>query len=343
MELTKEDNQMAKGIAIIGMVMLHLFCRRDNLPYTPLLWIGNVPLIYYFGLFGDICVPIFCFCSGYAQALLVEKEKACYFRKSIIRLLKFLLNYWLVLIIFSIVGFFFDSKNLVPGSVSKFVGNFFLYAFSYNPAWWFVLTYLFLIFTTIPITMLMKKIHPIISICASGGVYFVAYIFRFSVEIHLSSTLLQWLWNQIILYGTSQFMFVVGIACYQNKTVSKLRNVFKERRYKNMHCILFLLLMLIFHGIVQTLAIAPLTALVVLCCFYISDIKNSSKKILMIAGKHSTNIWLTHMFFYFMIFDQFLFIVKYPLLICIFSACLLLAVSVCIDYLYQKMLHLLGL
>ena len=53
MEFTKYDSQMAKGIAIIGMVMLHLFCRLGELPYSPLLWLGDVPLVYYLGLLGD--------------------------------------------------------------------------------------------------------------------------------------------------------------------------------------------------------------------------------------------------------------------------------------------------
>ena len=53
MEFTKEESQQIKGIAIIGMVMLHLFCRRVDLPYTPLIWIGSTPLIYYLCLLGD--------------------------------------------------------------------------------------------------------------------------------------------------------------------------------------------------------------------------------------------------------------------------------------------------
>ena len=56
MELTKHDNQIAKGIAIIGMVMLHLFSRLGELPYSPLIWIGKTPLIFYVGLLGDMCV-----------------------------------------------------------------------------------------------------------------------------------------------------------------------------------------------------------------------------------------------------------------------------------------------
>jgi hypothetical protein len=36
MELTKQDSLKAKGVAIIGMIMLHLFCRLGELPYDPL-------------------------------------------------------------------------------------------------------------------------------------------------------------------------------------------------------------------------------------------------------------------------------------------------------------------
>ena len=37
MELTKIDTQKAQGAAALGMVMLHLFCRLEDLPYTPLM------------------------------------------------------------------------------------------------------------------------------------------------------------------------------------------------------------------------------------------------------------------------------------------------------------------
>ena len=57
---------MTKGIAIVFMLLLHLFCTKDyDGLFKPLILIRNVPLIYYFALFGDCCVAIYCFCSGY--------------------------------------------------------------------------------------------------------------------------------------------------------------------------------------------------------------------------------------------------------------------------------------
>ena len=41
MELTKKDTDMTKGLAIIFMVLLHLFCRVDNLPYECLKFGGG--------------------------------------------------------------------------------------------------------------------------------------------------------------------------------------------------------------------------------------------------------------------------------------------------------------
>lgn len=85
MDITKRDSKMLKGVAILAMLMLHLFCRRDNLPYTPLLWIGDTPLIYYFGLFGDICVAIYCFVSGYAHYMQSSKTELRHRWKRLLR------------------------------------------------------------------------------------------------------------------------------------------------------------------------------------------------------------------------------------------------------------------
>lgn len=73
MELTREDTKMTQGLAIILMVLLHLFCRKGDLPYTPLLYIADTPLVYYIGLASDCCVLIYAFCSGYGHYVSSEK------------------------------------------------------------------------------------------------------------------------------------------------------------------------------------------------------------------------------------------------------------------------------
>ncbi|MFC0476121.1 hypothetical protein ACFFHF_12840 [Robertmurraya beringensis] len=70
MELTKRDLHLTKGVAILMMLLLHLFCRKEfEGLYETYIYIGETPLIYYLALFGDACVPIYCFASGYPPLL----------------------------------------------------------------------------------------------------------------------------------------------------------------------------------------------------------------------------------------------------------------------------------
>ncbi len=73
--LTKKDAKMAQGLAIIGMVALHLFCRIDNLPYNVHIFLGGRPLIYYIGLFWRfLCSYLLFFAVGMHNKLCMKKE-----------------------------------------------------------------------------------------------------------------------------------------------------------------------------------------------------------------------------------------------------------------------------
>ena len=169
MPLTKEDTLHFKGAAILGMVLLHLFCRLGELPYTPIIWIGEVPLIYYVGLFGDICVPIYCFCSGYAHYLIRTKQKDDYHKRIPGKVIRFLLNYWIVVILFAGVGLIFDRTGKIPGSIGEFIGNMLLVGMSYNGAWWFVTTYLFLLLLSPVFCKITEKIRGGCCCCSAAG------------------------------------------------------------------------------------------------------------------------------------------------------------------------------
>ncbi|MGL5904827.1 MAG: hypothetical protein ACRCZO_19235 [Cetobacterium sp.] len=53
-------------------------------------------------------------------------------------------------------------------------------------------------------------------------------------------------------------------------------------------------------------------------------------------GKHSTNLWLIHMFFYMIYFKKLVYLPKYPILIYIWLIILCLPFSYLIDYLEIK-------
>lgn len=141
MELTKQDTKMTKGLAIIFMVILHLFCRKTDLPYSCIKLAGGVPLVYYIGLMGDCCVAIYCFCSGYALEIINQKQLSTsdYYLGRFKSILKLMINFWIILVLFSVVGLI-THNEIIPGSLKSFVLNVLLID-KYNGAWWFLFTY----------------------------------------------------------------------------------------------------------------------------------------------------------------------------------------------------------
>lgn len=336
MELTKKDTQMAKGIAVLGMVMLHLFCRTDPLPYTPLIRTGELPLIYYFGLFGDICVPIFCFCSGYAHYLMADAQKSEYPKRIPGKIIRFLCNYWIVVILFSILGLLFDRSGSIPGSWSTFLGNMFLVEMNYNGAWWFVATYLILLVISPLLAALTRKAGWLWLLAVSFVVYLAAYMFRFNYLLSFDSDWLWWLWDQTVRFGTSQFPYLLGMVCRKYSLVSWLRS------FCGGHPLLKKLVIFglpgaafLGHGVVMSAAVAPFTAMAVLAALFVVRLPLWAEKAFLLLGKHSTNIWLVHMFFYHRLFVGFAFRGRYPVFVLALMLAASLASSMVIDRLYQ--------
>lgn len=342
MELTKQDTQMAKGMAVLGMVMLHLFCRLEDLPYTPLIWCGEIPLIYYLGLFGDLCVPVFCFCSGYAHYLMADAQARAYPRRIPGKALRFLCNYWIVVALFSLLGLFFDKSGQIPGSWGTFVGNMLVVGMSYNGAWWFVTTYLLLLVMSPMFAALTRRVNGIVLLAVSFAVYFVAYVLRFNYAIEFPNPVLQWFGHQAILLGTSQIGYFGGMVCRKYGVIGSLREYLKDRAALQ-RGIVFGLPLTAFagHCIIHSAFVAPFTAAAALTGLFLAQLPGLVQRIFLLLGKHSTNIWLVHMFFYLVLFGGFAYSAKYPVLILGLMLAVCFVASMLIELLYQPVLALL--
>ncbi|WP_294904628.1 acyltransferase [uncultured Eubacterium sp.] len=347
MELTKQDTKMTKGLAIIFMVLLHLFCRTDNLPYD-CLKIGGIPLIYYLGLFADQCVAIYCFCSGYAMYLINEKVNSAkdYYKGRLLSVLKFLINYWVVLIVFSILGIFFDKSGSIPGNATSFIKNFLVIDNSYNGAWWFVFTYILLVLISRPCYAVVKKLNPIIVLAVSGVIYLGAYYQRTTNVIKTGISVVDWAIVQLALLGTSILPYIIAMMFYKYRIFTKLRN-FISNHTNNLIVaivsIVLVLLMMVAHGIVQSLIVAPLTGIATITLFNLVNKGKIINKIFEFFGDHSTNIWLVHMFFYSQLFKDLVFVAKYPLFIFAFMMGLCIASSYVIQFINKQVLKVVKL
>jgi hypothetical protein len=173
LDFSKRDTAMLKGVAILFMLFLHLFCRieTDGL-YTVFLRFQGYPLIYYFSIFCDAVVPIYCFTSGYG--LFAISLKRLTWKDNGLRVLKLLLNYWIVLFLFAAAILVMGEPEKLQ-SVSAFVSNFFLLR-SYVGAWWFLASYVLLVLLSPLFLEMLKRVNVWVVLALSLGLYCVAYL-----------------------------------------------------------------------------------------------------------------------------------------------------------------------
>ena len=338
MDITKRDSKMLKGVAILSMLMLHLFCRRENLPYTPLLWIGSTPLIYYFGLFGDICVSIFCFISGYAHALQSSEEALrCRWK----HLLRFMISFWLITVLFSIIGMC-AGNTVIPGNVKEFLLNCLTIKNSYNGAWWYANTYILLVALQPLSRSFAERCPAWLVMLLTFGFYTVGYGIRFWGWGACDSMVLSWLITHIGLLGTSYFPYMIGMLFCKKQVISLLRQQTAAigRRTMQIITLIIFVCMIVAHGIVPPLFVAFITATVTIVLLCICPIPKWTTDVLCYFGEHSTNIWLVHMFFYGSLFGGLVFRAKYPIPVFLFLLALSLAASYGIKRLCKPILKL---
>lgn len=311
MDITKQDSKMLKGVAILSMLMLHMFCRKENLPYTALLWVKDAPLIYYFGLFGDICVPMYCFVSGYAHCLRSTRSDMKQRWKS---LLRFMIVYWVITVLFSVVGLIAGNQN-IPGSITEFLLNCLTIRNSYNGAWWYANIYILLVALQPLSNKFVRHCPAWLVLSLTFAFYTLGYGIRFWGWGACDSAVLSWVINHIGLLGTSYFTYTVGMLFCKNNIIQVLRTKIAEIKTKYIYIILVITIlasMIIMHSVVQTLFVAVFTATAMIVILCICPLPCLLTNALCYFGEHSTNIWLTHMFFYTVLFDGFVFVAKYP-------------------------------
>jgi hypothetical protein len=342
MEFTKNDMKATKGVAILFMLLLHLFCRKNvHGLYNTIPLIHSVPFVYYIGLFGDACVPIYCFASGYGLFVSFNNQKGSFQKKNFLRILKLLINYWIILVLFVILGFFVGKSEIYPGSIAKFVLNFFVISSSYNGAWWFLQTYIILVILSPFFFKFVSKHNSFFIVTVSAIIYFLTYIQRIKQVFNfVDYPVIGIIVNAIVLLGTSQLPYIVGAIFLKEKIYSKLHNAFSHFSFKNLLCTLGILVLLLFHSFFESMIIAPITGISFICFFNLMSKKEAIRKLFNFFGDHSTNIWLTHMFFYMTIFPNVIFVPKYPILIFAWLLILCLFSSYIINFIYQPIFRI---
>ncbi|RKL66429.1 acyltransferase [Salipaludibacillus neizhouensis] len=342
MELSRKDTTILKGMAILLMINLHLFARKDiDGLYVSFFWINDVPVEYYVGLLGDACRPIYLFATGYAFYIVYKKNQETFVLKNFRRILKLSVNFWIVLVMFVSIGILTGQADTFPGSASKFFQNFFFLSNSYNGAWWFLQVYIIITLLSPILIKLVKRYNPIALFLGSGVIYFICYVQFYKNIINVSDyDLLSSTVSMVTLLGTSQLSFIIGSIFAKERIYTKIHNKFSNIEFKNTLCALGIFSLIIFHGIIESAIIGPINGILFVCLFSLMNKSILVQKVLTYLSNHSTNLWLIHMFFYTMFIPQVTFFPEYPPLIFIWLIVLCLITSHVIKLLYKPIFNL---
>ena len=320
MELTKTDSKMLQGLSVLAMVWLHLFDTFDYVgKFTPLVFVWGAHLSFYFAQLSDFCVFGFAFLSGYAHML--QSSQADYYRHRLKGLLSLMCSYWVILVVFSLISILLGQATYMPGSAGKFIRAVFLLD-SYNGAWWYLRTYATLVIISPIVLKWVKQSNPIVVLGIGFAVYCLSYYVRFNLD-HSS-----WLLGQLGPFGMTLFEYLLGALALKYQVFTHIYKIW-EKFPKAARWLLAVVLMLgMLYGrtkVVPSLFVAPVTGFVVMTLFHFWNKPQIVQDFFVFIGNHSTNIWLTHMFFYLYLFRGLVYKAKYPIFI--FAFMLVLTVS----------------
>ncbi|MBR5179732.1 MAG: acyltransferase family protein [Lachnospiraceae bacterium] len=161
LRITKSHTQIAKGLGILLMVYHHLFVIPERLGnnYISFINFSGLDLQSIVANFAKICVCIFVFCSGiglYYSLIEIKSLKDMY-KKVLVHGLKFLMNFWIILIFIFPIGLYihyldFNIRTIILLITASF-GSFY--------EWWFVHLYLLLLLISPIIVRLFQSIDVI--------------------------------------------------------------------------------------------------------------------------------------------------------------------------------------
>lgn len=334
MELNRQETKMLQGLSILAMVWLHLFCTYDYADkFTPLVSWGGVPLAFYAAQLGDFCVFGFAFCSGYGHMANFGKDG--FYRSRLKGLFAVLCDYWLILCIFSIVSIVAGQGAFMPGSVRTFFMNALMLESSYNGAWWYMFAYSILVLCCPFLLKAVNRHHPVAVLAVGFAVYCAAYYVRFSVQTD------NWLLLKFGPFGMTLFEYLIGAVCWKTRFITRLREIWSKCPAAVRWITAIVLMAGMLYGrtkFVPSLFVAPVTGSVLMALFTLWRKPKWVEQAFLFVGSHSTNIWLTHMFFYLVLFRGLVYKAQYPVFIFAYMMAITLALSMLLQVV-QKPLH----
>lgn len=333
--MQKNESKALQGIAIVMMLLYHIFYVRQGGEYYSLVNFDGVPLLK---RFSEICypVPLYIILSGYGLYLTRNDRTWKSLFKKIFMLF---LHVWILCAVFVPLASFINPDNY-PGSFGELLLNLFAIKTSYNAQWWFIMPYCILILSSKLIFIILDKLGSTLSVLLSiiikiGYVYIIKKYGFDNVRDTIG-----WLGFQMLMVSGFILPFVLGAIAQRECLVEKFKqwfsNHFKNNQIKSLVLILLFIAIIVFRLIFHNQTLQVVVVFILFITFPTFPIREKSMKVLVFLGNHSMNIWLIHSWFCFYLFKDFIYGLKYPIFIFMATFALSLAVSFLVEFIYRN-------
>jgi peptidoglycan/LPS O-acetylase OafA/YrhL len=329
---SKNETNILKGVAILFMLFLHLFNKANiGSLYTPLLYIGTKPLSY---LLTSCTYPVdfFIILSGYGLYISYCKGK----KNNAKRNLKLYVHYWITLLIFVTIGAFVKGTDLYPGDISKIILNITGAQTSYNSETWFIFPYALISLTSPYIFRFLDNKRPLIVLTIEFIIcIFCQIILHFHHEYVYSHIII----SQPLNYLGFLFPFSLGMYLAKLFRYNKIKEKMSTIHINNPIIIIMIVMIMCAMMSLQDHHIAMFQSFYALFFIILFSLLNRPKWINMFLiemGKRSTSMWLTHSYFCYHLFHNFIYGFKYPLLIYFVLLLVSYATAIIIDLINKK-------
>jgi len=329
--MNKDDSLALKGIAILMMLLLHLFFSILHGEFIFFITIGGESFLQHFS---GLCnpVPLFLMISGYGLYSSFAQKGQIKVGK---RILNLYIHLWIIYLIFIPIGWHI-KPSVYPGSLLSFIQNATSWKVTYNGEQWFFLPYIIILLTSSLIFKIADKTKPALLL----GVTLLIYVTYCVLNKKLGGV-----WNYIghggyWVFSSLGFLFpfTIGICLKKYEWCEKYMNLIKKvNPYYKWISVGLLLALIIIRWFLNNYSLQVFAVAILFLLFPTFPIGKKVKVVLKYFGRHSMNIWLIHTYFCYYLFKDFIYGLKYPVLIFCVTLLLSLLSSIIVEFLYSHL------
>lgn len=307
--MAKDESTIIKGVAILLMIFLHLFC-KENMSgmYYSFFHIGHLPLVNILSRAAGP-VPFFIILSGYGITYIYNQGRFNLKRQTK-KILKLYILFWLTLLIFIPIGHSLRPDDY-PGSFVKFIENISGYNTSYNSETWFLFPYVVL---TICAPAILKFIDRFGNKWALTLFFFITYASNYCFSRFLVPHALQGsaIGHVLVVTGFT-FGFAIGAVMCRLAAKNQLKRLFLMDN--NSLTLLVLVLLISAKCLTTSHAFDYPYTFAFIYLFIHLKLPQFLKIALLKFGKASTSMWMIHSYFCYHLFQPYIYWFKYPIII----------------------------